>query len=326
MEYSISIIIPVYNVEKYIVECLESVAIQNIDVKVECILVDDCGGDNSIKVASEFISNYDGPIHYSIIHHNRNKGLSEARNTGITASNGEYLYFLDSDDKLFPNSLQTMWSYTLKYPGVEVVQGNLFSEDTGGLLFTERRFPKYSNNPTWIKTSFCGLFIPESACNRLIKREVVLKNNLLFMSGWIQEDTLWSYRIHDSISSIAFSTKPTYFYRKNGNSIMHSSGLEKEANAFAKIFNYVYDDLTQKKIHSYEIRYLELMAIRIERSIGKIGLNILKAKGNIVFQILFTLNRVDLKHLNNIPLRILCKMLAFFVRRILCIKNIYLNK
>jgi len=94
----VSIIIPLYNVKKYISDCLLSVARQTFRGKIECIIVDDCGTDNSVTLAEQFIAGYDGPIEFTMCHHNHNRGLSAARNTGIDVATGDYIYFLDSDD------------------------------------------------------------------------------------------------------------------------------------------------------------------------------------------------------------------------------------
>ena len=80
---SISIIIPIYNVEPYIASCLHSVMAQTYTGSIECILVDDCGQDDSIGVAKKVIANYQGPIRFHILHHEHNRGLSAARNTGM---------------------------------------------------------------------------------------------------------------------------------------------------------------------------------------------------------------------------------------------------
>ena len=93
----VSIIIPIYNVAPYIKRCLQSVADQTYK-DIECILIDDCGSDNSINLAKEFIYDYKGNILFTILHHEENKGLSAARNTGLRYAKGEYVYFLDSDD------------------------------------------------------------------------------------------------------------------------------------------------------------------------------------------------------------------------------------
>lgn len=79
----VSIIIPVYNVAPYIEDCLRSVMRQTYAGPMECLIVDDCGTDESIHIAERLITEYNGPIHFDILHHNHNRGLSAARNTGI---------------------------------------------------------------------------------------------------------------------------------------------------------------------------------------------------------------------------------------------------
>ena len=102
----ISVIIPIYNVEKYIAECLNS-TINQTHKNLEIICVDDCGCDNSIKIAEEFAQK-DGRI--KIIHHEQNKGLAPARNTGLDAASGDYIFFLDSDDYILPDILEKMYN------------------------------------------------------------------------------------------------------------------------------------------------------------------------------------------------------------------------
>lgn len=89
----ISIIVPVYNVEQYIKECFDSIAAQTYNGEIECIFVDDCGQDKSVDILEKMIVGYQGGISFSIIHHEHNKGLSGARNTGIRHATGDYLYF-----------------------------------------------------------------------------------------------------------------------------------------------------------------------------------------------------------------------------------------
>ena len=83
----ISIVIPVYNVASYIVRCLQSVVAQKNISEMEILLVDDCGTDNSIALATEFLAGCKG-INYQILHHAQNGGLSAARNTGLKAATG----------------------------------------------------------------------------------------------------------------------------------------------------------------------------------------------------------------------------------------------
>ena len=101
----ISIIIPVYNVEKYIAECLESVINQTYS-NLEIICIDDCGSDNSMKIVQEYA---DKDNRIKIIRHEENSGLAPARNTGLNNADGDYILFLDSDDYLMPDIIQKMY-------------------------------------------------------------------------------------------------------------------------------------------------------------------------------------------------------------------------
>ena len=86
----VSIIIPIYNVQDFLVECLESVIKQTYSGNMECILVDDCGTDNSIAIAEQIIEkNQNSNIQFKILHHTHNRGLSAARNTGADEAIGE---------------------------------------------------------------------------------------------------------------------------------------------------------------------------------------------------------------------------------------------
>lgn len=103
---SISIIIPVYNVEQYIHRCLESIIEQSIEnVRIECILVDDCSPDKSMDIVQKIADDYHGEIQFKMLRHKENRGVSAARNTGLKHASGDYILFVDSDDYLLPNSI-----------------------------------------------------------------------------------------------------------------------------------------------------------------------------------------------------------------------------
>src|SRR5690606_39724837 len=95
----VSIIIPIYNVGAFVKECILSVLNQSYQ-NLEVILIDDCGTDDSLIIAEKVIENHPRASQLSIIRHNRNRGISATRNTGISAATGEYIFFLDSDDKI----------------------------------------------------------------------------------------------------------------------------------------------------------------------------------------------------------------------------------
>ena len=87
-----------------------SVTNQTMTEGIECIIVDDCGPDNSMDIVRHFIDDYQGAISFHILKHEKNGGLSAARNTGIKAATGKYVYFLDSDDCLVPSAIETLIS------------------------------------------------------------------------------------------------------------------------------------------------------------------------------------------------------------------------
>lgn len=281
MNPKVSIIIPIYNVEKYVEECLTSVAEQTIQDCVECILVDDCGTDNSVAIAEDFVGKYSGSITFSILHHKHNRGLSAARNTGTEQAKGDYVFFLDSDDKLLPNSISDLLKVANKYPDAEIIQGCV----TQGFVFSTDTLPEYINNREWIRKGLCSHKINDPAWNRLVKRDFILNNNLFFVEGYLQEDTLWSYQIQKHISAIAFCFEQTYWYRYNPDGIMNGLSKNREAKSYARVFNYVLNDLVNgETIETYEIEYLIWNAKRVFGYIGwQDGNKLLVTQNNPIF-------------------------------------------
>ena len=125
----LSIIIPVYNVERYLEECINSVKIQTFQ-NYEVILVDDGSTDRSSVMCDEYAEK-DPRIK---VIHIKNQGISKARNTGIEAAIGEYLYFLDSDDMIADQNVLTDMMRLTLYPGVDVVEGRGVNFDDGSVL------------------------------------------------------------------------------------------------------------------------------------------------------------------------------------------------
>lgn len=236
MNYKVSIIIPIYNVEAFIKDCLGSVINQNMTDGIECILVDDCGKDNSIKIAEQIIKEYSGNISFCVLHHEKNKGLSAARNTGIRAAKGEYLYFLDSDDKISDDCISSMWELIEKHGKVDMVQGSYFVEGKEKSISHFWQYGEYTNNKKDIKHFLLNYHGKITAAqNRLINREFILKNNLFFKEGIIHEDNYWTFFLAKRINSIAVNKNKTYFHIYNPNSITNKINIEKETHAYSVI-------------------------------------------------------------------------------------------
>lgn len=174
----VSIIIPIYNVEKYIDECITSVAAQYY-TDYEIIAVDDCSQDNSMKVFHDTIERLGiAKDMVKVIHHEENRGLSAARNTGILASQAQYVYFLDSDDSITPDCIGKMVERS-NYRGrdMEMVVGEyLFNGPALGSphIGTKKH---YLGRKEYIR-AYCKSQIFPMAWNRLVLREFILKYNI----------------------------------------------------------------------------------------------------------------------------------------------------
>lgn len=227
----VSVIIPVYNVEQYIEGCVASVAGQTSS-DFDVIVVDDCSEDESMRIFRESIRKYGFPEErVTMLRHEKNRGLSAARNTGIKASKAEYVYFLDSDDTITFDCIEQLLKMS-QYKGVSVdmVVGNYrfdgpeigcphVNVDTG---FLSRK--------AYIK-AYCKELIYPMAWNRLVRREFILEHDLFFEEGLIHEDTLWNFQMLQYIGTVGVTKAETYIYLVRQNSIQSSQNFERHFKA-----------------------------------------------------------------------------------------------
>lgn len=256
----VSIIIPVYNVEAYIIECLESVARQTYRGEMECLIVDDCGTDNSISMAEQFIQSYKGDIHFRILHHKHNRGLSAARNTGVEEALGDFIYFLDSDDAIIPETIEEMVGVVQKYPQIEMVQGGIVSMNGPVVAdFTAMKLPTYTDDVEWISKNMF-FYLPVSSWNRLLKKDFLLKENIIFHEGIIHEDVPYNYMLAMKCRYIGFVPSNTYIYRQQrSNSILNS--LTEKHSIQSRLI--IMDDCIDAYLsHQFETKDLQSVALK----------------------------------------------------------------
>ena len=247
----VSIIIPVYNVEPYIEECLHSVYEQTTDTEIECLIVDDKGNDNSIHIAETFVATHNdkAKTKFKIIYRDTNGGLSAARNTGIKAAKGDYLYFLDSDDTIVPQCIETLLNIADKHGGVDLLPALYIRENDDMEQFGCHSFPEFSDNRSLIKRSLLDYDkIPVTAANRLIRRELITENNLFFKEGIIHEDNYWSFFLAKYVKRMAFCAEKLYYYRETPGSITKEPNIEKESYAFSTIIKDCCDNIDDYEI------------------------------------------------------------------------------
>ena len=235
----ISIVIPVYNVEPYIEDCLKSVAAQTYKGDIECIIVNDCTPDGSCAIIERFIKEYNGNIDFILLHHTKNRGLSAARNTGIYTATGEYIYFLDSDDEITPECIEVL-AEPLKKKKYDFVIGNYQTIDSDneyppllieqGEINTNEEIRKLYFHRKWYMMAW----------NKLCNLDYIRKEKLYFKEGLLNEDNLWSFQLACTAQSMFVTKKETYRYKVRETSIMGRINSEKTALAFATITQEAY--------------------------------------------------------------------------------------
>ena len=216
MSECISVIIPIYNVEQYLEKCLDSVISQTYQT-LEIILVDDGSTDRSPQICDEY-AKLDKRIH---VIHQKNKGLSGARNTGIRQAKGDYVTYLDSDDYIHPEAYQTMYDNLIK-EGADISLAS-FTD----VYDSDHEYEALDNEcTTYSGHEAAGNFYHDSslyllsvlAWNKLIKRELL--SDFSFPEGKIHEDEYTSYKLLYSAKSVVYSKAVLYYYRQRKDSIM----------------------------------------------------------------------------------------------------------
>ena len=236
--FSLSIIIPVYNVAPYIANCLRSVMEQSYDDSMECIVVDDCGKDDSIAIAERLINEYEGSIFFEIVHHDQNRGLSASRNTGLTHAKGEYIFFLDSDDEITEDCIEKMMAVVMKDPAVELVQGTyIYYHNRKQSRFPEVLKTKHAYTNEKVRACcFQQKQVTQAAWNKLIKRSLIQDNHLSFIEGLLFEDWPWTFNLMKHVKNAYFLPDVTYHYKSHPNSIM--TGTNRETLEVHKLLGY----------------------------------------------------------------------------------------
>ena len=268
----ISVIVPVYNVSAYIVNCLKSIVQQDYSESFECILVDDCGTDNSIELAKEFIAQYSGIVDFSIVTHEHNRGLSAARNTGINLATGDYILFLDSDDELNPNCL-SMLSSPIKKESYDFV----FANYQAVCDWTDMNIPlQIPEGPILGQNNIAdcyhwGWF--STVWNMLISRRLVLQNSLFFVENLLHEDELWTFQLACVADSMYVVNDRTYKYyiRGVGGNIMQDLWSRRHVEAYCQVAQQMASFLRSRNIYHNDnlckvIEWVKYRAVNLSMS------------------------------------------------------------
>ena len=208
----ISIIVPVFNVEKYITRCLDSIFNQQFTGTFEVIAVDDGSSDNSLQLLKEIQKNED---RLKIMVHTENRKLSVARSTGMKAAIGDYIMHVDSDDWLLPGALECLYK-KIKQTAADVIVFNYINENTEGKQTFVRKVRKEQilTDKVKVQSLFFG-----TCWNKIVKRSIT--NEMLYSQKDINngEDKLYATEILIRADKISLITEFLYVYFENNESL-----------------------------------------------------------------------------------------------------------
>ncbi|WP_278846802.1 glycosyltransferase family 2 protein [Brachyspira pilosicoli] len=280
----VSVIVPVYNVEDYLIECLTSIINQTLK-EIEIICIDDCGTDNSINILKEYAKKDD---RIRIISHKENKGLGTARNTGIKESKGEYISFIDSDDYISRDYLENLYNTIIKYEtdivstiNIKRVVGeaiSLYSININKYLsifqkiFKKNHFEGISNANIKDEKENTKNYPFVVAWNKLYKKSFLLDNDLFFMDikkG--SEDEDFYQRVLLNSPSISYNHKSIYYYRERNYSLTEKycsdpNFIINNISLMQNSINYC-KEKTPDLLNDLYIRIYELMISKFHQNI-----------------------------------------------------------
>lgn len=234
----ISVIVPVYNVEEYMIKCLQSITRQTYR-NMEIIVINDGSTDSSLKICEQFARNDSRVVLVS----QENLGLSEARNTGLRIASGEYVTFVDSDDWLEPDAVEVMLSGCGE--DTDLVITNFFRNYLNSEKLNVCSISGYTKKEIVIRNMLCNNGIQHSAWGKLYKRK--LFSSIKYPKGKYFEDFFTTYHLADKAHRINILPAATYHYRYQQKSITASkNNIYKKYCDMYLASKYVFEFISQK--------------------------------------------------------------------------------
>lgn len=217
----LSIIIPIYNSEKHLCECLDSLINQGVSPELyEILCIDDGSSDNSCRIIEDFSESHENIQCF----HQDNSGVSVARNNGIKLARGNYIWFIDSDDYASINSLSVLLS---------VIDRQTYDRVVFRFYITSFSYDKYQTNPKVVE-QLKPRRTDGSVCTSVYKRSFLIDNELYFQKGILAgEDSLFNFELYKKKGSLHSIENTLYFYRINESSVTKTkSNIEKILKAY----------------------------------------------------------------------------------------------
>ena len=233
----ISVIIPVYNAEKYLPVCLESLAIQTMR-DFEVIIVDDCSTDSSRAVAENFLERFGGRLKIITLDKNTGSG-SIPRNIGLEHARGEYVYFVDNDDLLIDNALETLYSLAQEYRTDVVYMEKFFTcneEPVPQKFNTIEWQPELADDECIFESDNLSERVEKfldkrflcSPWSKFLRRDLLVDNDIKLPQMKIADDILWTFKIVCFAEKILRVSSRLYVHRQNSESVSRRKRTPQE--------------------------------------------------------------------------------------------------
>lgn len=253
----ISVIVPVYNVEKLLERCLNSLVNQTFN-NFEIIIINDGSTDSSFEIVKKFQKSYS---HLITVVDQANQGIGNTRNNGIALSKGKYLYFIDSDDYISANTLEKMYQLAEVNKADYVIGG--FDTVTEEETYLASYPVEYSLKEELLFTQdHKDLFLAHNAVwNRLFLSEIVKTEAIRFLPGLMYEDLLFSRQYFlRSQRAVIMEDNPLQYVQRDG-SLMASMKTNNNLD-FVEIFTALINDSKEKNLYTDYKDYIEFLAIK----------------------------------------------------------------
>lgn len=254
MKPLLTVVIPVYNVEKYLKRCVESVLVQEWN-NYDILLVDDGSSDSSPQICDDYVKAHD----FISVIHKENGGLSEARNTGILHAKGDYVYFPDSDDWLEPQTFKEL-AEVLESQEFEIVSFNReFVKGEEDAIVSDPLVTQVFEGKDAFVQILKHSYITGFANDKIYKRSLFIDNNISFPKGKYYEDLGTNYKLFLSAKNV-FATNQKYYHYliDNPDSITQSWNEQKFSDMFGFYKDIFYSDYVRFQLNQEEIQILQL--------------------------------------------------------------------
>lgn len=259
-----SIIIPVYNTELFLDECLQSILCQNFSDR-EIILVDDASTDGSGKIVDRYDAQHD---QITVLHHDRNLGVSKSRNDAIQLARGQYILFVDSDDLIIDGSLRGLANLIEDAPDRDLIIGRVISQhgEFSNSYMIDNLNLGNAFPDTYIDHLNRENYHPETCWHYVIKRRFLLEHELYFMEVKIAEDQEFVARLLCCFETYAIYDQDYYWYRERDHENSLKKSMDFEASlSLLKVADRLCDHVKSNTLSDTKQAFLQL---RIKHALG----------------------------------------------------------